>query len=101
MRRCWRCLRNDNRNERRGGEDHRRHFGHPWAVAPRGPGRLQGSALIIHAGDIGSPDVIQVLRNLAPVFAVRGNVDREAWARRLARTKVLEVDDSSPFRLAI
>lgn len=41
---------------------------------------LQGSALIIHAGDIGSVDVIAGLETLCPVHAIRGNVDKGAWA---------------------
>ena len=52
---------------------------------------LQGSDLLVHAGDIGSPDVIGTLQNLAPVFAVRGNVDGEAWANRFPKTQVVEV----------
>jgi putative phosphoesterase len=52
---------------------------------------LQGSALIIHAGDIGSPEVLERLREIAPVHAVRGNNDRDAWARSLPLTEVVEV----------
>ena len=52
---------------------------------------LQGSDLLVHAGDIGSADVIGTLQDLAPVFAVRGNVDGEAWASRLPKTQVVEV----------
>ena len=52
---------------------------------------MQGSDLLVHAGDIGSPDVIGTLQNLAPVFAVRGNVDGEAWANRFPKTQVVEV----------
>ena len=52
---------------------------------------LQGSDLLVHAGDIGSPDVIGTLQDLAPVFAVRGNVDGEAWASRFPKTQVVEV----------
>jgi putative phosphoesterase len=62
-------------------------------LRPKALAALQGSDLIIHAGDIGSPDVIQTLRDLAPVFAVRGNVDREAWAHRFPRTQVVDVED--------
>jgi len=53
---------------------------------------LHGSDLIVHAGDIGSPDVIGALQTLAPVFTVRGNVDRDAWAKRFPKTQVVEVD---------
>ena len=41
---------------------------------------LKGSDLIIHAGDIGSETIIPTLESIAPVKAVRGNVDRAAWA---------------------
>jgi hypothetical protein len=62
---------------------------------------LQGSDLLVHAGDIGSPDVIETLRDLAPVFAVRGNVDRGLWATCYPKTQMVEVEDTLPLRLAI
>lgn len=52
---------------------------------------LQGSDLLVHAGDVGSPDVIHALSELAPLFAVRGNVDRGPWADRLPKTQVVEI----------
>lgn len=52
---------------------------------------LQGCELIIHAGDIGSPAVLEALRNIAPVVAVRGNNDRDAWAHTLPVTEVIEL----------
>jgi uncharacterized protein len=51
---------------------------------------LQGSDLIIHAGDVGRPEIIEQLQELAPVIAVRGNVDTGAWASRLPSTAVAE-----------
>jgi putative phosphoesterase len=51
---------------------------------------LQGSDLIIHAGDVGKPEIITTLETLAPVVAVRGNVDTGAWARTLPATAVAE-----------
>jgi uncharacterized protein len=44
---------------------------------------LRGSELIVHAGDVGKPEILDGLRNLAPVIAVRGNVDTTEWARVL------------------
>ena len=44
---------------------------------------LRGSHLIIHAGDVGKPEVLDELRQLAPVYAVRGNVDTQRWAADL------------------
>jgi putative phosphoesterase len=51
---------------------------------------LRGSDLIVHAGDVGSPEVLERLGALAPVRAVRGNVDTQSWARRLPKTEVVE-----------
>ncbi|HSC71914.1 MAG TPA: metallophosphoesterase family protein, partial [Candidatus Methylomirabilis sp.] len=53
---------------------------------------LQGSDLIIHAGDVGKEAVLTDLQVVAPVTAVRGNVDREVWAHRLPRTEALEIE---------
>ncbi|HEY4904405.1 MAG TPA: metallophosphoesterase family protein [Candidatus Sulfotelmatobacter sp.] len=52
---------------------------------------LRGSERIIHAGDIGSPQILETLAAIAPVTAVRGNIDKETWARELPETEVLEV----------
>src|ERR1700754_4857486 len=51
---------------------------------------LTGIDVIVHAGDIGSPEVLDGLARLAPVTAIRGNVDRGAWAAALPPTEVLE-----------
>ena len=53
---------------------------------------LEGVDLIVHAGDIGQPQIIDALRELAPVFAIRGNVDRGPWADRFSATEIVEVD---------
>ena len=52
---------------------------------------LQGVERIVHAGDVGSPSVLEELRAIAPVVAVRGNNDRGAWASRLPVTEVVEL----------
>jgi putative phosphoesterase len=52
---------------------------------------LEGSELILHAGDIGGPEVLERLREIAPVHAVRGNNDRDEWARALPLTEVVEL----------
>ena len=44
---------------------------------------LAGSDLIIHAGDVGRPEILDALRAVAPVIAVRGNIDKGAWADAL------------------
>jgi putative phosphoesterase len=53
---------------------------------------LQGSDLIIHAGDVGKPGIIEQLRALAPVVAVLGNIDidKGAYASRLPMTAIVE-----------
>jgi hypothetical protein len=60
---------------------------------------LRGSDRIIYAGDIGSPEILETLAAIAPVTAVRGNVDTSAWARKLPETDVLEVDGVSIYVL--
>lgn len=54
---------------------------------------LKGSELLIHAGDIGNPQVIEQLHEIAPTFVVRGNNDRGAWAADLPVTQVVEVGE--------
>jgi putative phosphoesterase len=51
---------------------------------------LRGCELIIHAGDVGKPEILEALRQLAPVVAVRGNVDTAEWASALPATAVVE-----------
>src|SRR5262249_37090641 len=60
-------------------------------LRPEAIAALNGSDLIIHAGDAGRPEVIDRLRELAPICAVRGNVDTQAWAAKLPLTEVVEV----------
>ena len=56
---------------------------------------LRGSDFIIHAGDVGDPQILDDLARLAPVTAVRGNVDTASWASSLPEKAVLEVDRST------
>jgi len=58
---------------------------------------LRGSDFIVHAGDIGDPAILAALARLAPVTAVRGNVDRGSWAAALPETAVLTVGDAVIF----
>ncbi len=62
---------------------------------------LRGSDRIIHAGDIGDPEILDRLSEIAPLTAVRGNVDRESWARNIPETYILEVDGISIYVLHI
>ena len=60
-------------------------------LRPEAVERLDGSDFIIHAGDIGHPDVLSQLARIAPVTAVRGNNDHAPWAARFREIEVLEV----------
>jgi putative phosphoesterase len=51
---------------------------------------LRGSELIVHAGDVGDPEILDRFRELAPVVAVRGNVDTAEWAAALPITAIAE-----------
>ena len=51
---------------------------------------LKGSELIIHAGDVGDPKILDALGALAPIVAVRGNIDRGGWAEQLPASAVAE-----------
>jgi uncharacterized protein len=53
---------------------------------------LKKSEMIIHAGDIGNPQVLDKLRNIAPVVAVRGNTDRGDWMKDLPHSRIIEAD---------
>ncbi len=54
--------------------------------------KLAGTEIILHAGDVGAPEVLAGLQALAPVLAVRGNVDRGAWAAQLPETQATRVE---------
>ncbi len=55
---------------------------------------LRGCDLIIHAGDVGTASVIDGLREVAPTFAIRGNIDWGAWAAPLDSTALVEVGEN-------
>jgi hypothetical protein len=60
-------------------------------LRPQAVAALAGSDMIIHAGDVGTPEVIDRLGGVAPTFVVRGNVDTAGWAARLPLTLIVEV----------
>jgi uncharacterized protein len=60
-------------------------------LRPEAVKALEGVEMIIHAGDIGAPEVLEALRAIAPVVAVRGNNDKGDWAYSLPETEVVEV----------
>ena len=60
-------------------------------VRPQALDALRGVDLIIHAGDIGKAEVLDALKPIAPLHAIRGNSDRGAWAKKLPDTMILTV----------
>ncbi len=55
--------------------------------------RLRGAAHIVHAGDIGAPEILDSLCALAPLTAVRGNNDRAPWARAVSETEAVQIGE--------
>jgi len=70
-------------------------------LRPEAVEALRGSERIIHAGDVGDPRILDALEAIAPVAAVRGNIDTGTWASKLPKTKVLEVGGISIYVLHI
>jgi putative phosphoesterase len=62
---------------------------------------LRGSDLILHAGDVGAPEILETLKAIAPVFAVRGNVDTGEWAEALPLTEVIPAGPAMIYMLHI
>jgi putative phosphoesterase len=73
-------------------------------LRPEAVEALKDSQLILHAGDVGAAEILAELRGVAPVIAVRGNVDRGAWAEQLPETAevapgILVVHDVNSLRV--
>src|ERR1700686_487332 len=68
-------------------------------LRPEAVDALHGSDRILHAGDIGAPEILEALAKIAPVTAVRGNVDIAAWARALPETEVVEAGGALIYML--
>ena len=68
-------------------------------VRPEALAALAGVERIVHAGDIGSRDVLDALARVAPVTAVRGNNDRGGWAADIPATEVVEAGGVSLYLL--
>ena len=58
---------------------------------------LQGVDLIIHAGDIGKPEVVSALKDVAPVAAIKGNIDSGGWAKFLPDNKLVKASGTRLF----
>jgi putative phosphoesterase len=68
-------------------------------LRPEAARALSGVDLIVHAGDVGKPEVLTQLKAIAPVFAVRGNVDTKAWAAELPATAIVDAGSASLYVL--
>jgi putative phosphoesterase len=53
---------------------------------------LAGSDLIVHAGDVGAPEILSALEQIAPVLAIRGNIDTAAWAQVLPEQREVQAE---------
>lgn len=61
-------------------------------LRPEAVAALEGSDLILHAGDVGDPEILERLARVAPVRAVRGNTDAGGWAERLPLAVSTEIE---------
>jgi len=68
-------------------------------LRPEALDALHGSARIIHAGDVGDPEILRQLAKIATVSAVRGNIDKGTWAHELPETEVVEIGGVSIYVL--
>ncbi|HZU23104.1 MAG TPA: metallophosphoesterase family protein [Terriglobales bacterium] len=68
-------------------------------LRPEALAALRPAQHILHAGDVGDPEILNVLRTIAPVTAVRGNVDHGPWADLLPETEVVELGGLSFYVL--
>ncbi len=60
-------------------------------LRPEAVAALEGVDAIVHAGDIGGAEILDALRRMAPLVAVRGNNDRDAWAASLPEIAKMEI----------
>jgi putative phosphoesterase len=68
-------------------------------LRPEAERRLAGVHHIVHAGDIGRPEIVDALRRIAPVTAIRGNVDSGEWARVYPDTNLVRLAGRSIYVL--
>ncbi len=66
-------------------------------LRPEAERALRGVELIVHAGDVGKAEILAQLKAIAPVFAVRGNVDTETWAQELPETAMVEAGEANLY----
>jgi putative phosphoesterase len=70
-------------------------------LRPQAVEALRGVARILHAGDVGDQEILKALEKIAPVTAVRGNVDGGTWARKIPMSEIIEVEGVSVYMLHI
>ncbi|HWR49820.1 MAG TPA: metallophosphoesterase family protein [Bryobacteraceae bacterium] len=68
-------------------------------LRPEAVEALRGCSMILHAGDVGDPAVLIELAEIAPVEAVRGNVDLDGWARKHPLTRIIRIESAKLFML--
>lgn len=68
-------------------------------LRPQAVVALAGVELLLHAGDVGDPRLLDPLREIAPLTVVRGNVDHGGWARELPATEAVEIEGQLLFML--
>ena len=68
-------------------------------LRPEALAALKNSDAIVHAGDIGDSEILKKLEKIAPVTAIRGNTDRDFWARKLPTTNALDAGGKSIYVL--
>ena len=64
-------------------------------LRPEAVKALDGSELILHAGDVGKPEILDELKKIAPVIAIRGNVDTASWCSKLKEKELVETSDAT------
>ncbi len=68
-------------------------------LRPEALDALAGCNLILHAGDVGSPDILDRLSAIAPVQAIRGNIDKGAWTAALPETLAVQAGPARIYML--
>ena len=68
-------------------------------LRPEAVEALRGCERILHAGDVGAPEILEALAKIAPVTAVRGNIDTASWAHALPESEIVEVGGISIYML--
>jgi putative phosphoesterase len=68
-------------------------------LRPEAIAALRGSDRILHAGDVGKIEILETLAQIAPVTAIRGNIDTGSWARVLPATEIVEIGGVSIYML--